>query len=131
MIYTNRDWENYMSIKEDWIKALRSGKYKQGTGCLRKGNEYCCLGVLCEVLDLEFIPLYVEDDLFADIEREIDNKLLYGIQGNEGGIPHNILRTRKIKINQDYFVELNDGREFSFEQIANVLEIDKGNLFSE
>lgn len=37
-----------------WIKALRSGKYKQGTGTLKqydsKGNaQHCCLGVLCEL----------------------------------------------------------------------------------
>lgn len=36
-------------IKQLWIDALRSGKYKQGSGQLRDGDEYCCLGVLCEV----------------------------------------------------------------------------------
>lgn len=122
-----------MSIKEDWIKALRSGKYKQGTGCLRKGDEYCCLGVLCEVLDLDFIPIYAEDDLegIEGVEREIDNKILYGIQGNEGGIPYSLLEIMKLEINQDYFVELNDGQKLSFEEIANVLESDRGELFSE
>jgi hypothetical protein len=34
----------------DWITALRSGRYQQGKGYLRSNNEYCCLGVLCEVL---------------------------------------------------------------------------------
>lgn len=37
-----------------WVKALRSGKYKQGTGYLRgnshtEGYSYCCLGVLAEI----------------------------------------------------------------------------------
>ncbi len=33
-----------------WLAALRSGAYKQGKGTLvNKGNEYCCLGVLCEI----------------------------------------------------------------------------------
>lgn len=32
-----------------WIADLRSGKFKQGRGCLRAGNRYCCLGVLCEI----------------------------------------------------------------------------------
>lgn len=46
-------------LKARWVKALRSGKYKQGTGFLRfitrRKNkivkvEHCCLGVLCEVM---------------------------------------------------------------------------------
>ena len=37
-------------IRKAWVKALRSGKYKQGRNKLRnKNNEYCCLGVLCEL----------------------------------------------------------------------------------
>lgn len=31
---------------KQWLRALRSGKYKKGTGALKvKGNKYCCLGV--------------------------------------------------------------------------------------
>lgn len=38
----------------EWLKALRSGKYKQGQGMLRDhSGAYCCLGVLCEVLGAE------------------------------------------------------------------------------
>jgi hypothetical protein len=38
-------------IKKLWIKALRSGGYRQTQHTLRNGrkNEFCCLGVLCEV----------------------------------------------------------------------------------
>lgn len=36
-------------IKKKWLNALKSGKYKQGTGQLRNNSSYCCLGVLCEV----------------------------------------------------------------------------------
>lgn len=33
-----------------WVKALRSGKYKQGRSFLkREDGTYCCLGVLTEV----------------------------------------------------------------------------------
>ncbi len=38
-------------LKAKWIEALRSGKYKQGKGVLRYGDEFCCLGVLCDVVD--------------------------------------------------------------------------------
>lgn len=31
---------------EKWVKALRSGEYKQGKECLgNKDNGYCCLGI--------------------------------------------------------------------------------------
>jgi hypothetical protein len=36
-------------VKNKWIAALRSGKYKQGRGRLNGPDGYCCLGVLCEV----------------------------------------------------------------------------------
>jgi hypothetical protein len=37
-------------IRDECVKRLRSGKYKQGMGHLRnRDNEYCCLGVLCEI----------------------------------------------------------------------------------
>ena len=32
-----------------WVKALRSGEFEQGTGYLRKGDKFCCLGVACAV----------------------------------------------------------------------------------
>jgi hypothetical protein len=34
-----------------WIKALRSGKYKQGRSALKEGNKWCCLGVMIDVLE--------------------------------------------------------------------------------
>lgn len=37
-------------VKKKWIKALRSGKYKQTKGKLKsKYNSFCCLGVLCDL----------------------------------------------------------------------------------
>ncbi len=42
-------------IKKLWLKALRSGQYKQTQGTLRrkltesKGYSYCCLGVLEDI----------------------------------------------------------------------------------
>lgn len=42
-------------VKRAWVKALRSGKYKQGNGQLMGPTDdgsavvHCCLGVLCEV----------------------------------------------------------------------------------
>lgn len=40
-----------------WLAALRSGKYKQTSGALKRkvgrGHAYCCMGVLCEVMKKE------------------------------------------------------------------------------
>lgn len=36
-------------VKQLWIEALRSGKFKQAQGRLKTENGYCCLGVLCEL----------------------------------------------------------------------------------
>lgn len=36
-------------IKAEWVKALNSGEYEQGSGYLRANDSFCCLGVLCEV----------------------------------------------------------------------------------
>lgn len=39
-------------IKKKWLKALRSGEYKQGRNLLRSNTDhYCCLGVLCDILN--------------------------------------------------------------------------------
>ena len=39
------------------VEALRSGKFKQGRGTLHLGDEYCCLGVACEISGLgEWVP---------------------------------------------------------------------------
>lgn len=40
------------AIADIWVKALRSGEYKQTTGELRGGlntDSFCCLGVLCNL----------------------------------------------------------------------------------
>ena len=39
-------------VKEKWVAALRSGKYKQGASRLKtEDGSYCCLGVLQMVTD--------------------------------------------------------------------------------
>lgn len=38
-----------VDLKVKWIDALLSGEFAQGTGRLRRGDSFCCLGVLCEI----------------------------------------------------------------------------------
>lgn len=63
------------SIEQAWIVALRSGKYKQGAGCLREDDRYCCLGVL--------VDLYVKKH---DLEWERVGEE-YHLDGNAGTLP--------------------------------------------
>lgn len=44
-------------LKAKWVKALRSGEYRQGRGTLRDTEgRYCCLGVFCVVAGIELDP---------------------------------------------------------------------------
>lgn len=48
-------------FKTQFVKALRSGEYKQGEGYLKEGNKkdgftYCCLGVAAELIGCLLIP---------------------------------------------------------------------------
>jgi hypothetical protein len=51
-------------LKEKWVKALRSGEYKQGRDELKSstddGFEFCCLGVLCDIVNPE-LWAFVDD----------------------------------------------------------------------
>ncbi len=67
-------------LRNKWVKALRSGKYKQGKEHLRQENDkgksvYCCLGVLIEVAGGDCDDdAYAFDNatLAADFEKKID-----------------------------------------------------------
>lgn len=57
--------------KDAWLAALRSGRYRQGRGQLRKNGRYCCLGVAAEVCGIssctaDFIKQCVQSTLFGD-----------------------------------------------------------------
>ena len=43
-----------VAFKKKWVKALRSGKYKQGRCRLYnpETDSYCCLGVACRVVGI-------------------------------------------------------------------------------
>lgn len=39
------------TLRDEWAVALESGDYKQGKTALKTtDNEFCCLGVLCDIL---------------------------------------------------------------------------------
>ena len=49
--------EEQQRNRQEWVDALRSGKYRQGNGYLgRLSGERCCLGVACDLHDVPTTP---------------------------------------------------------------------------
>lgn len=49
-----------IDLKTKWIAALRSGEYEQGKSSLEDEGKFCCLGVLCNILEVP--TRYFEED---------------------------------------------------------------------
>lgn len=61
-------------VKQAWLDALRSGKYKQGKGQLRSTysnkSMYCCLGVLCDLHSQKHgVSWTIKEDDFPSCHR--------------------------------------------------------------
>lgn len=103
-------------LVKEWVTALRSGKYPQGTQYLSRLNdqgvrEFCPLGVLCEILvdrnlmsykDSTTIRFYNGDSLFAPREA----LTAVGILHDEAS----------------YIASINDKAHKSFSEIADYIE---------
>lgn len=124
-------------VADLWVAALRSGKYKQGRGYLRREirgeMEYCCLGVLCDISGVGewYGSRYQEtkSGLHSDLKPEEDVREwsgLWSVSGfpfrgavtvtDFGGWP---VTASGLPVN---LVTLNDQGETTFEQIANLIE---------
>ena len=59
-------------IKQKWIDALATATYKQGKEVLRnKNDEFCCLGVLCDIYSKETgVGWELSDDVSETMEIE-------------------------------------------------------------
>lgn len=95
---------------EEWIAALRSGKYKQGEARLRERDTFCCLGVACDISKLD--EWREEKYLGASLSLPLKVQFYFGIQGSEGSMS-----------DRDYhaLTGMNDCGE-SFQKIAAVIE---------
>lgn len=124
------------TIKKLWIKALRSGKYKQTRNSLKDTDGYCCLGVLTD--------LYIKDQnaqgkkcCWVASTEEIRMKLKGADDKVMGGILPKIVSRwaglREIrnpwveagKRAGDSCTEMNDVRKYPFKKIADLIEADK------
>lgn len=99
-------------VKTMFIKALRSGEFKQAKGQLRTNKDgFCCLGLLCN--------LHAETHPNSQYNRS--NPEVYG--GKRDKPPKQVLGWAGLN---EYDVEdlimMNDEEEKSFKQIANFVE---------
>lgn len=103
-------------IKNKWVKALRSGKFKQAIGTLydSKTNGYCCLGVLCVVAginkdDLEGWEYPQSAGLSVENDSTTNDCDFWSVQygKHKDMIP---------------LADLNDDRKLSFAKIADIIE---------
>ncbi len=141
-------------IQTKWLEALESGKYEQGQGrlCLldQRGNkEYCCLGVLCEVMGLPYTsPDEVESARAEGLQRQAgftyegeasNGYLPFGAAGAAGMIsPRGDFKTpvklpREVDAPQLYsLAHCNDmpNNPLSFAEIAQLIRHDPHNVFA-
>jgi len=100
-----------------WVKALRSGKYKQAKESLQNQNEngYCCLGVLCKIAEKENIPIrYDEQSIYRLFGETLFHQFAVQQWSELKSTEGNFNKHRSL-------VYLNDNGK-SFKYIANVIE---------
>jgi hypothetical protein len=120
--------------KDKWVKALRSGEYKQGRERLRSGNQFCCLGVLADLVikenpDTFCMESWDEDNVVIDKVNSDDNRQrtigtglltdpvidIVGMRSLEGSF--------KFKNNLETCLwHQNDKRRKSFKKIADIID---------
>lgn len=109
-----------------WVAALRSGEYRQGRGALRSGDEYCCLGVACDLYsketgvswESEAETTFVYLGQNAVLPQEVKNWL--GLCNDSGRCP--------AKYQPGSLIHWNDGG-WTFEEIADWIESEPEGLF--
>jgi hypothetical protein len=124
-------------VMKKWIKALRSGKFKQGQGTLKQYNSkrqarHCCLGVLCELYNEEMKKNHKKT--LPEKICDNDSSFQYGytrFNGSVDGLPERVKDWSGIKTSFGKFYgkdtlpaplsDLNDdGRKFK--TIADIIE---------
>jgi hypothetical protein len=116
-------------VMKKWVKALRSGKYKQGRDLLKQLDSknqprHCCLGVLCE--------LYNEEMKKNHKKSLVIEKTSNGFWVNSG-LPTVVMNWSGVRDSTGFIendlclTNLNDSGK-GFKTIANIIEKNWENL---
>ena len=125
---TPKATKKQLANRKRWIKALRSGKYKQGYGCLGNTKSgYCCLGVGAKVCDVRFVSYATLSESFRDA---------VGLKTPEGCFHMTSSLMKKISEPEDRpssrhytLTYCNDGAHLPFDVIADIIESEPKGLF--
>lgn len=115
-----------LRVKERWLKALRSGDFKQGQGKLKQQNddlenEHCCLGVLLEAgLGAEASQYNVYAEAWVGASQTLINT----IQLSQAFKSYNAKKLPENDVDdaQQALINMNDEKRWSFKKIANWIE---------
>lgn len=122
-------------IAQEWLKALRSGEYKQTKKNLHDTNGYCCLGVLCDLAAKQGIGEWSASDsntfdflgngsdLPPAVQRWAGMCTAFG-EITSMGLGANNFRVNLASLNDGY--NRKDGTRFeslNFEEIADIIEL--------
>lgn len=109
-----------VAFKRKWVKALRSGEFKQGRSSLKENMSfendivdyrYCCLGVACEIQGLK-----------TDNRGFIENNNIYKNLRGITKIPKILLGNEDNNPVVSKLVSLNDTKKWNFKRIATWIE---------
>lgn len=126
-------------VAKKWVKSLRSGKYKQGEGCLKQTNlkknktYHCCLGVLCELYNEQMTK-----GKKKKLNDVVDKYGLHTLNKEVEILPDTVRDWADLKFNTGGFIDpKNDHYDSlaamndlgcSFKEIANTIEKEWKNL---
>lgn len=79
-------------VIKEWVRALRSGEYKQATDALKTENGYCCLGVLCDIQGCEW------ESAANDFQVDVDYFKVKGEKHNIEVLPESVSRAVGFKL---------------------------------
>jgi len=125
-------------IAKKWVKALRSGKYKQGKTYLKQVDDnrqakYCCLGVLCELYN-DTTKKNHKKTLSTQIKSKNSTTDFFTFDGRAGALPGVVMDWAGINNcfgdlgpTEYSLASLNDIGS-TFESIANIIEENVENL---
>ena len=121
-------------IKDKWVKALRSGKYKQGTGYLINSSndggqcKHCCLGVLCDLYlqehdaTLSWYSEAISDTEVLNVASLYGMEFLLPYQVQEWAGLHEPSPCVEYCDSTEMLSELNDYNGLDFDNLADLIE---------